>query len=169
MGFVCCHLWQHDIYCNLLLLLLLAAYTGGHWLFMKKFENPGSSRGLFFISKLFFIPAGVSFVPQHLLFSFPSASVPRGSWGTAHNRAHARRERGRAGGKEPATRAGLRWLCFQQSVGRKGKEIQISIYRHQNPALSILQKEGKQRLGYPQSTTSMLTKRYAKSCGLSVH
>lgn len=59
-------------------------------------------------------------------------------------------------------------------MGREGREIQISIYRHQNPALSILQREGKQRLGYPdkwysQSTTSMFTKGCTNSCGLSVH
>lgn len=131
---------------------------------MKKFENPGSS--------LFFVPAGVSFVPRHLLFSFPSASVPRGRRGAARDRAHAPRGRGRAEGKESAAGAGLRWLCFRQSVGREGREIQISIYRHQTPGLSILQREGKQRLGYPdecysQSTTSTLSEERANSCALS--
>jgi len=169
VGLVSCHLWQHDIYCNLLLLLLLAgiqAATGYLWKSLRIREVRVE-----FFSKLFFVPAGVSFVPRHLLFSFPSASVLRGSQGATHNPAHAPWGRGRAEGKESAAGAGLRWLHFQQSVGREGREIQISIYRHQNPALSILQREGKQRLGYPaecysQSTTSTLTKARANSCSL---
>lgn len=166
MGLVCCHLWQHDIYCNLLLLLLLAAIpaaTGYLWKSLR------SSCGFF--SKLFFVPAGVLFAPQHLLFSFPSAGVLRASQGAARNRAHTPRGREETKGRSQQPALGWDGFAFN-SVGREGREIQISIYRHQNPALSILQREGKQRLSYPdecysQSNTSTLTKEHANSCGLS--
>lgn len=75
---------------------------------MRKFEKLGSSYGFFFVffAKVFFLPDRVLFFPQHLLFSFPSASVLRGNRGATHDHAHALGNGGRAEGKESANGAG---------------------------------------------------------------
>lgn len=125
-------------------------YSGSYWLFMRKFGKPGSSYSLewFFLLKCFFLPDRVLFFPN---ICYSPSQVPV-SWGEAEG-PHATTltlwGTGKGRREGVSKWCWVRCLCFQWSVEREGREIQISIYRQKNPALSILQGEGKQIFGSP--------------------
>lgn len=102
----------------------------------------------FFLLKCFLYLAGCCFFPN---ICYSPSQVPV-SWGETegpHATALTYWGTGKSRREGVSKWCWVRCLCFQWSVGREGREILISIYRHKSPALSILQREGKQILSYP--------------------
>lgn len=91
---------------------------------MRKFEKLGSSHSWvfwFFFAKVFFLPDRVLFFPQHLLFSFPSASVLRGNQGPARDCAHALGDGEEQKGRSQQMVLGeMSLLSMEHGEGRKG-------------------------------------------------
>lgn len=74
---------------------------------------------------MFFLPDRVLFFPQHLLFSFPSASVLRGNRGAARDRAHALGDGEEQKGRSQQMVLGeMSLLSMERGEGRKGNPDQ---------------------------------------------